>query len=675
MYKYFLIVLLLLPSLSLAKPDNDVLLKPANYKELEDKIHQELIDKIDVKNHVYQVINGQHSHPAIPGCTKAVKHSHKARKKHYHKYSCRGLRRYSRAIAKRRGAKASITNVQEQGVDEADLVKTDGRYLYAVQPNGNSGIRVYDTQYKGKQLKQISAIGFGKNIYIQNIYLLAGQKKLIAIAGVRKKGRSWWSNSNKISIITVDIRHPAKPRTIKQAFVDGRIKSTRRINNMLYVVMSKQVDLPTTYKMIETTQRLSKKRMEQERQKIITEIKKWRIKSQLSVYREQGKGKSQAFIQEGSLYYNPANKDIHGITAILAIDLNKKNTTVKSMAWLGTDYGIHYFSKKAVYITSTDYQNINTKKFPVNATKTLIHKFSYQRNDFDYRGSGYVLGQIGWGWNGNDSFRLDEDKKGNLRVVSNNPQAAYFVKKRVADPALRSPVIFSSLAEDPRKKALVTLDSLPNRKYPKALGKPGEQLYGARLFDDYAYFVTFRRTDPLYVIDLRQPRHLKKVGELVIPGFSDYLHPLGDGLLLGVGSDTTVVNGRIKMKGAKISLFDIHNPRHPREIDQFVLSSEWSNSEVTNNRHAFTFLRMNSRTTRIALPIQSYGKSGYNKFLHRFEIDRIKREISYLGGMKAVNTGWSSNDRSIMIGDRLYYYHNGHFTVGNWKDKAVSIKP
>ncbi len=236
-------------------------------------------------------------------------------------------------------------------------------------------------------------------------------------------------------------------------------------------------------------------------------------------------------------------------------------------------------------------------------------------------------------------------------------------------------MILTTLAEHPHKKELIIQDTLPNKRYPKPLGKRNEQLYGARLFSDYAYFVTFKRTDPLYVVDMRQPRHLKLIGELEIPGFSEYLHPINNGLLLGIGKNVdTLENGRTNVKGVKLSLFDIRNPRQPKEVHKIIIGADWGHSDVTDSHHAFTYLQLNNRITRVAIPINAddpNNNSITGKALYRFEIDTIQRKIKNLGSMNALNRNWSWgwNDRSIMIGDRLYYYHNGLFTMGQWKDK------
>ena len=311
---------------------------------------------------------------------------------------------------------------------------------------------------------------------------------------------------------------------------------------------------------------------------------------------------------------------------------------------------------------------LNQFRFPSDLGNRLIHKFAFKDNGFDYRGSGAVLGEFKWG--PLSSFQLDEDAKGNLRVVTSNNGTS----RKTNDPAAHSPVVLTALAEHPTKKQLITLSRIPNRASPKALGKPGEQLYGARLFDDYAYFVTFKRTDPLYVVDMRNSKQLKVTGELVIPGFSDYLHPLGDGLLLGVGMEAEEDGNWARLGGVKMSLFDIHNPNKPTEIHKLAVGKRGTSTPANRNHHAFTSLAMNgTSTTRVAIPISLVEDDNYQRKdgLHRFEIDRKAKRIKHLGAMKPLNGSrnwwsWNNSDRSIIIGNKLYYYHNGHFWQGSW---------
>ena len=113
----------------------------------------------------------------------------------------------------------------------------------------------------------------------------------------------------------------------------------------------------------------------------------------------------------------------------------------------------------------------------------------------------------------------------------------------------------------------------------------GERVQSVRFLDDLAYVVTFRRTDPLYAIDLSDPTAPTVLGELKIPGFSEYLHPLGDGRLLGVGRDADPATGMDR--GFKVSLFDVTDPTAPRELDTIVTADAWS--PVSDDAHAFTW--------------------------------------------------------------------------------------
>ncbi|MGD2044551.1 MAG: beta-propeller domain-containing protein, partial [Acidimicrobiia bacterium] len=112
-----------------------------------------------------------------------------------------------------------------------------------------------------------------------------------------------------------------------------------------------------------------------------------------------------------------------------------------------------------------------------------------------------------------------------------------------------------------------------------------EQIYSVRFIGDVGYVVTFRQTDPLYTIDLSDPRSPELLGELKIPGYSAYLHPVGEGLLMGVGQDATD-DGRVQ--GTQVSIFDVSDLTNPDRIDTYTLS-EGTSSQVEYDHHAFLF--------------------------------------------------------------------------------------
>ncbi|HSM43900.1 MAG TPA: beta-propeller domain-containing protein, partial [Acidimicrobiia bacterium] len=112
-----------------------------------------------------------------------------------------------------------------------------------------------------------------------------------------------------------------------------------------------------------------------------------------------------------------------------------------------------------------------------------------------------------------------------------------------------------------------------------------EQIYSVRFMGDTAYVVTFRQTDPLYAVDLTDPRNPTVVGELKIPGYSAYLHPVGDGLLMGVGQDATD-DGVVQ--GTQVSIFDVSDLSDPKRLDTYSLS-EGTNSQVEYDHRAFLY--------------------------------------------------------------------------------------
>ena len=687
MKKYCLAVLVLIcmfPALLLAEAvgDKEGLLQRFSHEQVEKRVHDYLIKQITINNILPYTANETHDHRH---CFSWRSHKHVGARDHKHSFGkCNYQNRpmpVRRPAPKRALAaakpQASSTNLQEQGVDEADYVKTDGRFLYAIEnANNTAAIRIYDTQQQGQRVKQVSAIGFGRGMRLTGIYLLEKQQQLIVVGSSYQHRIRNNQRTSGTSIIIVDISNKVKPRTVRHTQLEGSPKTTRRIGNKLYLVLSSySFSFPSTYKSIASDKPLSPAKLKQEKEAIAETIKMWTVADKVPHYRTVGKPGAHSLVKSGSFFINPNDAANWGFTTILTIDLAAKDFRFKSMGWFGAAWGsVIYASQKALYITSSYYgghsETLDRARFPADLGNRLIHKFAFNDDGFDYRGSGAVLGNFNW--SNLSSFQLDEDKNGVLRVVTSNDRRT----RKSNDPAAHSPVVLTTLAEHPRNKQLITLSRLPNRKSPKALGKPGERLYASRMFEDYAYFVTFKRTDPLYVVDLRNPRNLRVTGELIIPGFSDYLHPLGEGLLLGVGKEATDDGDRwARLEGLKLSLYDIRNPSKPSEIHKIAIGKRGTDSPANRDHHAFTSLAMRgTNTTRVALPVSLVeDEDNYVRKdgLHRFEVDRKQRRIKHLGAMKPLNGNarwsWYSNDRSIIIGDKLYYYHNGHFWQGDWQ--------
>ena len=179
-----------------------------------------------------------------------------------------------------------------------------------------------------------------------------------------------------------------------------------------------------------------------------------------------------------------------------------------------------------------------------------------------------------------------------------------------------------------------------------------EQIYSVRFLGDVGYVVTFRQTDPLYTIDLSNPRAPKLVGELKIPGYSAYLHPLGEGLLMGVGQDATEEG---QVLGSQVSVFDVSDPTDPVRLDTFTLS-EGSNSEVEYDHHAFLYW-----DGLAIIPIQQYwwqeDKEGgfVGAVALRLDADGDLTDLGTITHPGGDDWDWQAQiRRSVVIGDSVY---------------------
>ena len=150
-------------------------------------------------------------------------------------------------------------------------------------------------------------------------------------------------------------------------------------------------------------------------------------------------------------------------------------------------------------------------------------------------------------------------------------------------------------------------DENDNAARPQALGKPSELLYSTRFLGDRLYAVTFKKIDPLYVVDLSSSADPKIAGAVELPGFSDYLHPLPDGLLLGFGKDAVpadnFADGQFAWyQGLQLTLFDVSNASQPRELQRVAFGKRGSDSPLLRDHHALSILPQADGSISIAFP-------------------------------------------------------------------------
>jgi hypothetical protein len=257
-----------------------------------------------------------------------------------------------------------------------------------------------------------------------------------------------------------------------------------------------------------------------------------------------------------------------------------------------------------------------------------------------------------------------------------------------ATPSI-SPVRLS-LLKPTANKNLATIATLPNERRPAAIGRPGEQLYASRFVGNRAYLVTYRLTDPLYVLDLSDPTDPQVAAELQVDGYSDYLFPLSERYLLGVGkdakSDGGAGDGRFAWyQGVKVSVIDVGTPAHPVEVAQHIIGLRGTDATVLHDHHGIALLpnaNRNPNTVRVALPIRlhtntpSYttgGLSDYYRFtrnqLSRFQIDLTTGALTPSTDLMATDSTTErdvNRDRAWLISGQVHHYQNGIWQSWRW---------
>ena len=575
---------------------------------------------------------------------------------------------------------SSSTLVQEAGVDEADLIQTDGRYLYTLQPQSGSGQRlaVFERAADGRAVALASLVlpADGAQSFNTDGMVFSSDQRALAVisqqwtaapgsdicSGVCTTIGGQWMRSS-INVQRVDVSNPALAAAGERINIDGFLIDSRRIGDALYVV--------TQHRPVLAAQQLPASATGAEREAAINRLSATDL---LPRMRRNG-GAPEPLLADSDCYLQNANaSSAVQFTTITVFDLRSATLARTSRCFVGGSEAV-YMSTANLYVATTRWSfpsAVAALIYPAEI-KTDIHKFALTGvangtgSSVAYRGTGQVDGHLGWDRQ-KKSFRLSEHN-GDLRVLSFTGSLGWAT---VADASglPPSPARLTVLRERASDQTLQTVATLPNSTRTGAIGKPGEQVYAVRFMGERAYVVTFRRTDPLYVLDLSSPADPKAVGELEVAGFSEYLFPLANNLLLGVGrnADST---GRIT--GLKVALFDVANPALPTERASLNLGSTGSMSALDTSRHGLNLL-MKGAVARVALPAVLTG-TPYADAVHglqRLEVDtaaRTMRALPMVGPVGIVGSNiyaplWL--ERSAQIGDTVYYLQGGALGSHAW---------
>jgi hypothetical protein len=571
------------------------------------------------------------------------------------------------------------TLVQEQGVDEDDLIKTDGSHIYTLQALPLDGktdfarLNVYDRDALGQPVPAgdtvLSTVDDAWTA--TRGMLLAPAAHRLAVIGEGSAGFvgsecpidaiciaslvPWVPSEPTVHVQVLDVSQPAQMPKPHRLEISGHLIGTRLIGNQLYVIAGHQPVL--AFDALPATSTAAERK---------AELDRLSIAQVLPTIRTNG-GKAQPLVAETDCWIQPANASTQIVlTSLTVIDLASPTYARTSRCFVGGSEAI-YMSPSNVYLATTRYdiQTVGTRPSFAAGMLTDIHKFALGNAAsaaVSYKGSGSVEGSLGWDRN-KASYRMSE-YNGDLRVLSFTGSVGWLAAADAATVAA-SPATLTILREQGSDASLRTVSKLPNAQRPAPLGKKGEQVYAVRFVGDRAYVVTFRQVDPLYVVDLSNPEDPRTVGELEVPGFSDWLYPVEGGLLFGVGkgaSDTGTV------EGVKVALFDVNDPAQPKVIDTQAFGSRWSSTALDWSSHGLSRLDGSSRT-RFALQMQLLDARGQTASysVQRFEVDHNVRSLAVKPAFE-LGTGWFDlgSSRTLLIDDNVYLLHNGKLQAWDW---------
>jgi inhibitor of cysteine peptidase len=556
----------------------------------------------------------------------------------------------------------SSTNIQVAGVDEADTVKTDGQYIYAISSFQSSGYYYgYGSQVSNyinilsadpNDAKVISKIMLDNDTSPSGLFLSADSSKLVVLSSkyqsypVTLRGGEMmpvmpFYSDVSTTINVYDISNKASPILDRNFTVSGSYFNSRMIGNFVYAVTTQNayvfngaVTVPAVY--------------------------------------SGGKGYAAS---PTSIYYADMNQSsYYSFTSFYGIDVSDNQQQPTNMTVLMSGASTMYVSPDNIYVAYPNWVN--------GSDVTSIYRVKIDGLQLTLEAQGGVPGYT------INQYAMDE-YKGDLRIATN-------LWQNVGEG-----VVFGGQSSQ-INNVYVLNQNLSIVGKLEGLAQ-GENLHSVRFMGDKCYLVTFIRTDPLFVIDLSQPSNPKVLGELKIPGYSDYLHPYDETHLIGVGKEAVDAQGQdfAWYQGIKLSLFDVSDVNNPVQLANYVIGDRGTDSPVLNDPKAFLFdkaknllvipvslaLVDNSTINQYQTKDSAYGTTVWQG-AYVFSLSAnggfiLKGTVTHLNASLMNNQGqlanpndyWNTqNDwitRSLYIGNTLYTVSNSEVKLNSLTDLST----
>lgn len=505
--------------------------------------------------------------------------------------------------------KNSKTNTQVNNVDEADIVKVDGNYIYYVS---NKKLVIIDA-HTPEASEKISEINYKDTNFNPREVYVKGQK--IIVIG------NEYDNSCKTEVISTedvtatdiervqeskpksgmriyDISNIKEPKETRRVMIEGNYISSRMIEDNIYYVANKYI----------ATSNIQKNKME--------DLDEDKYKP---VYQDTAVSQEEKCINYDLIYYFPETQD-SSYLMLAGLNINN-NEEAEIRTFLGAGQYI-YSSEKNMYIATN--KTTYGKGYEVLGGTTHLLKIELNNGKFNFKAECNIDGQV------NNQFSMDENKD-TFRIATTTGNI--WVDETTAN------------------NLYILNDKLEEIGRVENFGKE-EKIYSVRYVENKAYVVTFKQTDPLFVIDLSKSTKPQILGELKIPGYSTYLHPYDDTHLIGFGYDTKENGTRVITNGLKMSMFDISDFNNPQELFKISIGdSKYTYSELLYNHKALLFSK---EKNIIAFPLYSSSGRKTNSRAAIYNID-LEKGFSLKGEISNVTNKYEENVKRIVFANDTFY--------------------
>ena len=496
------------------------------------------------------------------------------------------------------GGDYSETTEQVEGVSEADIMKTDGKYIYYVYNNV-----VTIVSAKGAESEVLSRIAITGEIDVNCDEMFIKGDRLIIL-----KTDLYEGTKNTSSVIIYDISDRKAPKKIGESCQQGYYQTSRMVGDYIYLISNCPINIQNIVKSDPTT----------------------------FVPTVEQNGKKGALPAECIYRYDDEIKT-NTYTVIAAY--NYKDAALKGSASIlgGTDQV--YCSKGNIILANTRYNNKKSDSDDTYVDSYItVSRLAFSGGEIEYKSTGSVDGTL------ENQFFIDE-YKGYFRFVTTVTE-----EKRTTQKFDNSENTFITVSNDTTARLTILDGDMKKISEIKNLAK-GERVYSVRFMADIAYFVTFRQTDPLFSADLSDPENPKILGELKIPGFSEYMYPYSDGKLLGFGMEADENTGRTSF--LKLSMFNIKDPANVTEEDKTVIGGYYHSSALNNHKAMMVAVDKN---------LMGFIANNYNTapkyMIYKYEGDRFVKlaEID-------MDTDYEYTVRGAFVGDNFYIVSNEEMKI------------